>query len=306
MTAEVTLWSGEVVQLPELLAWDVSRTDGSLCDSFTVCVPMPFSQSARLAEATRLTLRSNGGTVFTGVVDEIQTQWSDDGFFAEIAGRGMGALLIDNEVTAARFEKATLSELLRRYAAPFGIRADAEEFPSLDGFSITTGDSCMQVLKGYCRHVGAQKPRFLADGTLYLRRFRTQSAPPIQEREVLEAQWGLCCCEVLSSVITVSGRGIQQETENAAFQAQCGRRRRVRSDSGGLSATSRTAQEMIEESEEERDTLILKLAGERAYEPGCGVWVELPTLGVRATYGIRQVRRRGSEKGITTQLTLYR
>ena len=55
------------------------------------------ARRAVLADAVRFTAEQDGEVVFTGVVDEAECGWDSGGGRLELSGRGMAALLLDNE-----------------------------------------------------------------------------------------------------------------------------------------------------------------------------------------------------------------
>ena len=63
---------------------------------------------------TRMEVTQEGKRVFTGVVDECLCQWDEQGCTAEISGRGMQALLLDNQAAAADFGQAICVPLWHR------------------------------------------------------------------------------------------------------------------------------------------------------------------------------------------------
>lgn len=90
------------------------------------------------------------------MIDECETQWSPAGCVAEITGRGLQALLLDNQAEAADYGQATLAEILRRYVTPYGIGLEkAVSLPAVQGFSVASGSSCWKVLYTFARYYAA-------------------------------------------------------------------------------------------------------------------------------------------------------
>jgi len=165
----LTLWNGEEYRLPSPLYWRLEYGLGTPCDSFLLRCPYGGGEEEALAEATRLTARWEGAVVFRGVVDECQCCWDAEGGLLELSGRGLAALLLDNEAQGADFGTATLEEILRRYVTPFGIsRGDNVRLPPVSGFSVQTGSSCWQVLYQFARYHGGVAPRLDPQGRLML------------------------------------------------------------------------------------------------------------------------------------------
>jgi hypothetical protein len=103
MECYVLGYDGVRYQLPTLLAWKLEYGSRVPCDAFWVrCLWEPGEEKA-LSPAVRFIAEENGETVFTGVVDEFECQWSDSGGSLEISGRGLAALLLDNETQGADY-----------------------------------------------------------------------------------------------------------------------------------------------------------------------------------------------------------
>ena len=67
-----------------------------------------------LSAACRFFAQWEGERVFTGVVDEFAVICGRDGLYLELSGRGMAALLLDNESEALSYERAVLEEILEK------------------------------------------------------------------------------------------------------------------------------------------------------------------------------------------------
>ena len=113
-------YDGKAYTLPSPVAWRLDYGLGSPCDSFWVKTLWSVGQEETLAAGTRMQVFHDGALCFVGVVDECEVRWSEEGCVAELSGRGLQALLLDNQAEAADFGQATLGEILRRYVTPFG------------------------------------------------------------------------------------------------------------------------------------------------------------------------------------------
>ena len=122
MTGYVTTCDGAVYALPVLLAWELRYTGGEPCDSFGVKCPYEAAMAKVLRCANRFrAAEDDGQTAFFGVIDEVEAVCDDKGLHLEIAGRGMAALLMDNEAEAVTYQRASTAEILRRHVTPYGI-----------------------------------------------------------------------------------------------------------------------------------------------------------------------------------------
>ena len=162
-------YDGKAYTLPNPVAWRLDYGLGSPCDSFWVKTLWSVGQEETLAAGTRMQVFHDGALCFVGVVDECEVHWSEEGCVAELSGRGLQALLLDNQAEAADFGQATLGEILRRYVTPFGIRlAKPVSLPAAAGFSVGSGSSCWKVLYDFARYHGGATPRFTRTGQLAL------------------------------------------------------------------------------------------------------------------------------------------
>jgi len=96
-------------------------TGGVPCDSFALTAPYEPEMAGALREAAEFTALEGDRTVFRGVVDEYVCAVGPAGRTLELSGRGLAALLLDNEADAAVYEHATMAEMVRRHVAPYGL-----------------------------------------------------------------------------------------------------------------------------------------------------------------------------------------
>ena len=122
MTAYLINASGVRYKLPELLEWELNYGCATPCDSFRVVCLWTGEIDSVLADAVRFTAWQEGELVFSGVVDECQVNWSAQGGQLEVSGRGMAALLLDNEALGTDYDVATLQDILQDHVLPYGIQ----------------------------------------------------------------------------------------------------------------------------------------------------------------------------------------
>lgn len=189
MIGIVTDYAGKRTALPALLQWSVKRTDGEPCDSFSVQFACGKKTASQLEGATEFQAVEAGKVVFTGIVDDFELRLGRDGALAEITGRGMAGRLMDMQTLAAEYVTAQLEDILNAYVRPCGItKIEAVEMPPVAQFVVQTGATCYQALAGFCRHSADIFPRFLADGTLVLRKDAQGKTVWLGE-EILQAQY---------------------------------------------------------------------------------------------------------------------
>ena len=151
-----------IFELPVLLRWNITYTGGVPCDSYEVtCVyDRTMAELLHLA-AGFLALDENGGVLLRGIVDEYEVKLTAAGLTVTICGRGYAARLLDNESRPVTYQGATLAEIVRCHAAPYGISC-AEIAPvSADSvYTVAAGTSQWKALEGFCRTYGGFSPRF--------------------------------------------------------------------------------------------------------------------------------------------------
>lgn len=307
MKAFVTDCGGSVRQLPTLLQWNIKRTDGDPCDSFSVQFPLSGGWEPILQRAVGFRGEWNGKTVFTGVVDDFELSLSHRGLLAELTGRGMAALLLDNQVRAAEYAGAQLQDILNRYVKPYGISGiQAETMPTVPRFVVETGYTCWQVLAGFCRHSAGIYPRFDENGTLILRKNSIGTARRFETGGCLSAQlirdrYGAAAKQILVNTRT----GEQHTAENSEFIRIGGKTVHVAGIAGNkIRAAWRNAEQRVEDSW--RDSSILKLTVPECFAaaPGDRAEVRLPELGINGIFTVREAESLCDSTGRTCTVSL--
>jgi prophage tail gpP-like protein len=203
---------------------------GSPCDSFWLRCPWEAGGPTSPADWARFTADHQGERVFTGVVDECQVSQSASGGLLEVSGRGMAALLLDNEALGQDYLTATLQDILRDHVAPYGIETAAgAKLPAVTQFSVSAGSSEWSVLYEFARYYGGVAPRFDREGKLVLtgwpdrQEILLNDSAPVTELVCRDKRYG-----VLSQVL-VRDRysGDIQTVDNKRFLAEGGKARRV-------------------------------------------------------------------------------
>ena len=150
MKGYLTTCDGAQFELPTLLKWEFSYTGSVPCDSFTLRCAYEPAMAETLRRAVRFTAREDGTVEFAGVVDECGVTCDEKGLQLEVSGRGMAALLLDNEAESVSYQWATMEEILKNHVTPYGIVClgviskssglpISLAFPH-DDFMITSGD----------------------------------------------------------------------------------------------------------------------------------------------------------------------
>lgn len=230
MTAYMTDASGKDWVLPGLLAWRMEYTAGVPCDSFWLRCGWDADNKVKPGEWVGFRAEYQGERVFTGVVDECEVLVDSSGRLLEASGRGMAALLLDNEALGEDYQSATQADILRDHVTPYGITtAPGAWLPPVSRFSVSSGSSEWSVVYDFARYYGGVSPRFDRQGRLVLsgwddsRERVVDDTSPVISMARRDKRYG-----VLSQVLVRdrwSGR--TERVENTDFRSAGGRARRV-------------------------------------------------------------------------------
>ena len=169
MECWVTTGGGEKLTLPESVRWELCHGTGVPCDSFFVRCLWESGQERLMSGACRFYAQWEGERVFTGVVDEFACLCGADGLYLEMSGRGMAALLLDNEAMPAQYQLATRSDLVADHVSPYGVEAvGGWSLPAVSGFTVGSGVSEWSVVQEFACYHGGVVPRFDRWGRLVL------------------------------------------------------------------------------------------------------------------------------------------
>ena len=169
MTGRVETADGKVYELPALLEWRLRRTGGVPCDSFRARCLYSAEMGEALKAACRFAATENGVTRFRGVIDEWSAVCGAEGAVLTVEGRGMAALLLDNEAEAVTYQRAALSEILKDHAAACGVAWEPRgEVYGTGEYAVASGSSRWKAIEGFARRCGLT-PYFTREGVLCLR-----------------------------------------------------------------------------------------------------------------------------------------
>lgn len=306
MIGIVTDYAGGRTALPALLQWSVKRTDGEPCDSFSVQFACGKKTRAALEGATGFQAVEAGKVVFTGIVDDFELRLGKDGALAELTGRGMAGRLMDMQTPAAEYVTAHLEDILNAYVRPCGItRIDADALPPVSQFVVQTGATCYQALAGFCRHSADVYPRFLADGTLVLRK-NAQGKMVWLGDEILQAQYVRNRYGVAARQVLINTRnGSMQTADYEEFQRLGGTRVQYAGMTGNkIRAGFRTAKQRLDDAKRDEKLLYVTAPGVFLAEPLDSVSVKLDALGISGTFTVQEAQSGCDETGATCTLIL--
>ena len=310
MTGYVTTCDGAVYALPTLYAWELRYTGGEPCDSFSVKCPYEAAMADVLRRANRFrAAEDDGKTAFFGVIDEVEAACDEKGMWLELTGRGMAALLLDNEAEAVTYQRASTAEILRRHVTPYGIACAAYD-DVYASYKVAGGSSEWKALRDFPRLCGGFAPYFERDGSLLLTKKRDfprvmlDGNTPVTTLVYRDKRYG-----VLSEAVVVDrSTRMKQTVKNENFYARGGRCRRIfyTAAKSGAQTMRYTGSYQIERSRENAETLEVTVAARFDAKPETVVSVSGSRLGVTGEFRVKEVVRRFGESGETTELTMQR
>lgn len=103
MKGYLTTCDGAQFELPTLLKWEFSYTGSVPCDSFTLKCAYEPRWRRRCGGRCASRRERTAPVEFAGVVDECGVTCDEKGLQLEVSGRGMAALLLDNEAESVSY-----------------------------------------------------------------------------------------------------------------------------------------------------------------------------------------------------------
>lgn len=310
LTMELTTWDGRSCRLPTLLSWTFTYTGGVPCDSMTACCPYDTSMAEVLPDATRFAALRDGAVMLRGVVDAYEISLSGQGLLVTLEGRGMAALLMDNESEALTYGTATIGDILRNHVEPYGITVERGSALSGDSYAVTSGSSQWKALRGFTHRYGGFDPYFTRDGSLVIRplwgsggTLTVDERTPLLSLRRREDRYGVIS-EVL---IQDKTQDISHRVVNEDFAAKGGCRRHVLYMPRSTAGERRyTGEYQIAQSALEQLAITLELPLPFAAFPGDRVQLALGRLGPGGAYDVTEVRCILDEAGERTEIVLSR
>ena len=309
MTGTLICYDGRRLGLPPFLNWKLKRTGSVPCDSFEGACPWDGGAEEVLADANRLILEEDGQRRFTGVLDEYELVWDETGGILSVSGRGMAALLLDNEARGQDYQIATLADILRDHVTPYGITVkETRGLPAVPGFSVETGSSEWQVLYSFACYHGGVEPWFDVWGQLYVTPSRQKRQIRVDDRTgITGVTWRDRRYGVYSEVLVQDrGKLSPQRVTNEAFLRQGGQCRRVITMPGKSTyQTMRySGQYQLDQSARERLRVELTVPGSCFCEPGDTVTAALTAPKLLGTWTVLETESVLDERGSRVKVTL--
>lgn len=301
-------YDGEQYALPVLLRWDLEYTGMVPCDSMVAACLYDTGMAEVLPKATRFTAFQDGKVMLRGIIDAYEVSLSRQGLLAEIEGRGMAALLLDNESEALSYERAPLSEILENHVLPYGITVERQRDVSGSGYAVASGSSQWRALQGFTHRFGGFDPYFTKEGKLVTgplwgsgKTLRIDDGSPLLSLRKREQRYGVIS-EVL---IQDKAQRISHPVRNQKFLQIGGQRRHVLYMPRSTAEDRRyTGEYQIAQSSLEQVEIDLELPVPFAAMPGDRVNLALGRLNLSGSYEVVRSRSRMDGDGERTELTV--
>ena len=310
MTGYLIGYDQSVRRLPTVLGWKFDYGLATPCDSFWIKCLWEADDLTPLNAAVRFQAEEDGARVFTGVVDEYELHEEQDGRWLEISGRGMAALLLDNEAEAADYDTASWSEIVRRHVTPYGIQVVGGQVPSVDGFSVAYGSSEWQAVYTFARYHGGIIPYFDRMGRLVVQPWQDTTEKLLDDKTaVTGAVFRYQRYGVLSQVmVRDKTRQEVEQVNNYQFQAVGGQCRRWYTMPGRSSyqAMRYQGQFQLEQSMAGLEELEITVPAPFFAAPGELVRVQRTGRGWSGLWRVAQASTGMDDGGCSTVLTLGR
>lgn len=308
MTGYLITAGGEKIQLPPFTRWQLTRTGSVPCDSFEAVCPWDGGVDRAWDGACRLAADENGQRRFTGVLDEYEMTWGERGGELSLSGRGLAALLVDNEARGQDYPIATIQDILREHVEPYGLElGKVAALPPVPGFTVSSGSSEWAVLYDFAWYHGGVRPWFDAFGKVSVNPDVGCLRTADDRDGITAVAWRDRRYGVYSEVLVQDrGKLAPQRVVNESFSAQGGRCRRVITmpRKSAYQAMRYSGQFQLDQSVQERFQLELTFPGSYVCEPGDWMSVSLRRPALAGTWRVKETRASMSERGCQVKVIL--
>ena len=310
MTGTLYTADHRMFELPPLLSWRVTHTGTVPCDSFSVTFVYSREMGQALQTAAGFAAAEDGQTVLRAIVDEYTVDLDGGGLTATVSGRGYAARLLDNESRPVTYESATLGEILRNHAEPYGITcAETADLRAGSVYTVAAGSSQWKAVDSFCRTYGGFSPRFSREGALLAapeRAGRTLTigpGDPVLACSLREDRYGV----LTEALVIDKTRNKDFSVKNQEMIDKGGQCRRVIYTPGQSTwaAMRYTGEYQIQQSKRDAWSLRVTLPGSFLAFPGDRAAVSLERMGLTGTFRVAEAENRfDSRNGATAALTL--
>lgn len=310
MTGKLYTADHRIYELPPLLSWRVTHTGTVPCDSFSVTFVFSREMGLALQTAAGFTAEEGGQVMLRAIVDEYTVDLDGNGLTATVSGRGYAARLLDNESRPVTYESATLGEILRNHAEPYGITcAGAADLRAGSVYTVAAGSSQWKAVDSFCRTYGGFSPRFSREGTLLAapeeagRTVAIGPGVPVLACSLREDRYGV----LTEALVIDKTRNKDFSVKNQAMIDKGCQCRRVVYTPGQSTwdAMRYTGEYQIQRSGEDAWTARVTLPGSFLAFPGDRAALSLERMGLTGTFRVAEAENRfDSRSGATAALTL--
>jgi len=301
---------GGIFEMPPPLEYRLSLTGGVPCDEMEITVAYDGTLAEILPYAHRFTAYEGDRLLLRGVVDEYEAAVDKNGSTLTVCGRGMLALLLDNEAEAAWYQQATAAELIRNHVSPYGLEWRIETaLKAGNGYQVTSGSSQWKVVSDFTQYTGGFDPYITESGLLVV------GEKAGSGKEVSLKRWPILSCRrgekrygVISEVLVKDkSRGISRRSVNEDLAARGGQARRVVYTPGKSTwaAMRYTGEYQIRRSREGAAEIRVVLAGTPEIRPGDVAALKYPQMGIDGWYDVAAIEQRMNRSGLVTEVTLW-
>ena len=225
MTVRLLTYDGRQYLMPTLLTWIVRRTGGVPADELEVEAVYDGELQEVLPDVYRFAAYQDDELILRGVVDEYEVEASAEGLLLRLAGRGMAALLLDNEAEAATYQQATTAEILRTHVTPWGSPVTRWRDIRCQNYRVTSGIQPVEGPVGFHQPGGRFTPWFTAAGELVVEplagsgeRRAIDGTAPVLSCIRRERRYG-----IISEMLLRTGTsGSSRQSPTSAFSAGAG------------------------------------------------------------------------------------
>jgi len=300
----------QIFELPPLLSWRVTHTGAVPCDSFSVSFVYQKEMAEALKLAAGFAAEEDGTVMLRAVVDEYTVDLDGSGLTATVSGRGYAARLLDNESRPVTYQQATLAEILRNHAEPYGISCgDVAEVRAESVYTVAAGTSQWKAVESFCRTYGDFVPRFSREGALLAgpeKEGRTLSigeGDPVLSCTLREDHYGV----LTEALVIDKTQNRDFSVKNQEMMDKGGQCRRVIYTPGQSTwaAMRYTGEYQIRRSKEDAWTAEVTLPGNFLAFPGDRVALSLERMGLNGTFRVAEAENRfDGRNGAAATLTL--
>ena len=310
MTGTLYTADHRVFQLPPLLSWQVVHTGTVPCDSFSVSFAYQGEMAPVLRMAAGFKAEHNGQTVLRAIVDEYTVDLDGAGLTAAVRGRGYAARLLDNESRPVTYKSATLGEILRNHAEPYGVSCEeAADIRASSVYTVPAGTSQWKAVENFCQTYGGFSPRFSREGRLLAgpekegRTIAVGAGDPLLSCTLREDHYGV----LTEALVIDKTRNQSFSVKNQEMIQKGGQCRRVVYTPGQSSwaAMRYTGEYQIQRSKEDAWSAEITLPGSFLAFPGDRAALSLERMGLSGTFRVASAENRFDiRNGATAALTL--